>query len=93
MSRRISGFERSSPLVNLDRVIKKAHEAFVELISISEDKKTGLTTVSVEHKSPDIAKQWVELVVSRVSEDLRSKTFERRRNRSNSSRLSERKPA
>ena len=52
---------------------QEAHEAFVKLVSISEDKQTGLITVSVEHESPDIAKQWVELMVSRVSEDLRSK--------------------
>ena len=52
---------------------QEAHEGFVELVSISEDKQTGLISVSVEHESPDIAKQWVELMVSRVSEDLRSK--------------------
>ena len=52
---------------------QEAHKAFVELVSISEDKQTGLISVSVEHESPDVAKQWVELMVSRVSEDLRSK--------------------
>ena len=52
---------------------QEAHKEFVELVSISEDKQTGLISVSVEHESPDIAKQWVELIVGRVSEDLRSK--------------------
>jgi uncharacterized protein involved in exopolysaccharide biosynthesis len=52
---------------------QEAHEAFLKLVSISEDKQTGLVSVSVEHKSADIAKRWVELMVSRVSEDLRSK--------------------
>ena len=42
---------------------QEAHEAFLELLSISEDKQTGLISVSVEHESPDIAKQWVELMV------------------------------
>jgi capsular polysaccharide biosynthesis protein len=45
----------------------------LKLVSISEDKQTGLVSVSVEHKSADIAKRWVELMVNRVSEDLRSK--------------------
>ena len=45
----------------------------MKLVSISEDKQTGLVSVSVEHESDDIAKRWVELMVSRVSEDLRSK--------------------
>jgi hypothetical protein len=52
--------------------VQEAHKAFVQLVSISEDKQTGLVSVSVEHKSADIAKLWVELMVSRVSEDLRS---------------------
>jgi uncharacterized protein involved in exopolysaccharide biosynthesis len=51
---------------------QEAHKAFLELLSVSEDKKTGLISVSVQHQSPDIAKRWVELMVSRVSEDLRS---------------------
>ena len=52
---------------------QEAYRAFVGLVLISEDKQTGLISVSVEHKSPDIAKQWVEHMVDRVSEDLRSK--------------------
>jgi capsular polysaccharide biosynthesis protein len=52
---------------------QEAHEEFLKLVSISEDKQTGLVSVSVEHVSADIAKRWVELMVNRVSEDLRSK--------------------
>jgi uncharacterized protein involved in exopolysaccharide biosynthesis len=52
---------------------QEAHEKFLTLLSVSEDKQTGLISVSVEHQSPDIAKRWVGLMVSRVSEDLRSK--------------------
>ena len=52
---------------------QEAHEAFINLLSVTEDKQTGLVSVSTEHQSPDIAKRWVELMVSRVSEDLRSK--------------------
>lgn len=52
---------------------QEAHKAFFQLLSVSEDKQTGLISVSIEHQSPDIAKQWVEFMVSRVSEDLRSK--------------------
>jgi uncharacterized protein involved in exopolysaccharide biosynthesis len=52
---------------------QEAHKEFLALLSVSEDKQTGLISVSVEHQSPDIAKRWLELMVSRVSEDLRSK--------------------
>jgi hypothetical protein len=52
---------------------QEAHDAFLELFFVTKDEQTGLIFVSIEHYSPDIAKQWVELVVGRVSEELRSK--------------------
>ena len=51
---------------------QEAYEEFLELISSTEDKQTGIISVTVEHQSADVAKRWVELMVSRVSEDLRS---------------------
>ena len=37
----------------------EAHESFLMLLSVSEDKQPGLISISVEHESPDNAKQWV----------------------------------
>ena len=51
---------------------QEAHLEFLKVFSVSEDKQTGLILVSVEHLSPDVAKHWVELIVQRVSEDLRA---------------------
>ena len=52
---------------------QEAHEEFIELVTTAEDKETGIISVSLEHKSAGIAKRWVELMVSRASEDLRMK--------------------
>ena len=52
---------------------QEAHRVFLSLLSISEDAQTGLITVSIDHISPDTAKEWVDLMVQRVSEDLRAK--------------------
>ena len=52
---------------------QEAHRAFINRISISEDKQSGLISVTVEHQSPEVAMRWVDLMVRRVSEDLRSK--------------------
>ena len=52
---------------------QEAHEEFLELLTVSEDKQSGLISVSMEHQSPDIAKRWLEMMVLRVSEDLRAK--------------------
>ena len=51
---------------------QEAHDAFLQLLYISEDKQSGLVSVSIEHQSPDAAARWVKLIVERVSEDLRA---------------------
>ena len=53
---------------------QEAHEAFLEAVSIEEDKQTGLVTLSVRHISPDAARFGAELLISSVeSKDLRDK--------------------
>ena len=81
MMKRSTTFQRTSgtdkaPQVLLLPTVQQAHRAFLESLSISENKQTGLTTVSIEHQSPDVAQRWVELMVTRVSEDLRSKDIQ-----------------
>ena len=42
-------------------------EKFEERLSVSEDKKTGLVSVSIEYFSPYIAKEWVDLYVKAIN--------------------------
>ena len=51
--------------------VQEAHREFLDTLTVSKDKLTGLVTVGVEHESPDVAKKWVEFIIERVSEDLR----------------------
>lgn len=41
--------------------------AFNEKLSISEDRKSGLVSVSIEYYSPLIAKQWVDMYVESIN--------------------------
>jgi uncharacterized protein involved in exopolysaccharide biosynthesis len=43
------------------------YEQFSEMLSISQDKKTGLVTVSLEYFSPYLAKQWLDKYVLAVN--------------------------
>ena len=45
----------------------EAHEAFVDILSVSEDKQTAYVTVSVDHHSPVVAAQWVNWLVEDVN--------------------------
>ena len=40
---------------------------FLEMLSVSEDKKSGLVSVSIEHYSPQIAKRWLDLYVAAIN--------------------------
>lgn len=43
------------------------YQAFIGLLSFSQDSKTGLVYVSIEYFSPNIAKQWLDLYVDSIN--------------------------
>jgi uncharacterized protein involved in exopolysaccharide biosynthesis len=45
----------------------EAHEGFMDILAVSEDKKTGYVTISVEHHSPIVAAQWVTWLVEDIN--------------------------
>jgi uncharacterized protein involved in exopolysaccharide biosynthesis len=57
--------------------IPSAQESFAVFnkkhLTLSEDKKSGFSTLSVKHQSPFIAKQWTELIVNEVNSFYRQK--------------------
>jgi len=57
--------------------LQESHKAFSELISISQDKKSSLVTISIDHESPELAKRWVDYVVSGINEITRDQDVEK----------------
>ena len=45
----------------------EAHEEFMDILGVSEDKQTGYVTVSIEHHSPAVAAQWVNWLVEDIN--------------------------
>ncbi|TNC80751.1 MAG: LPS O-antigen length regulator [Oleiphilus sp.] len=45
-------------------------EKFGEYMSVSEDKVSGFTSISIEHYSPEIAKLWVDALVKKINTKL-----------------------
>ena len=45
----------------------KLFESFSKRLAVSEDKKSGLVSVSIEYYSPQIAKQWVDMYVESIN--------------------------
>ena len=48
-------------------------KTFSERLSVSEDKKSGLVSVSIEYYSPQIAKQWLDMYVSAVNAHMQQR--------------------
>ena len=55
---------------------QEAHGAFLEVLSLSEDKETSLVTVAIKHQSPVVAQAWVALIIEAVTEELRGSDVE-----------------
>lgn len=57
-----------------------AVDAFTEsILSVSENKKTGLVTVGVEWKDPVLVAEWANKLVSRVNQEIKEKMIEKSR--------------
>ena len=52
--------------------LQEAFKQFQEVMSISEDAQTGYVSISIEHKSPIVAAQWVEWLVSDLNTTIKN---------------------
>ena len=46
---------------------QESYDEFKDLMKFSQDYDTGFVTISIKHKSPHVAKEWVELIVSQLN--------------------------
>ncbi|MDA9878093.1 Wzz/FepE/Etk N-terminal domain-containing protein [Luminiphilus sp.] len=48
-------------------------ERFDEMLSVSQDTKTGLVSVSIEYYSPQIAKDWLDLYMASINKHMQAR--------------------
>ena len=51
-------------------------EEFDKKVAVSQDKTTGLITISLEYYSPYLAKQWVELFIRSINDYMRDRKLQ-----------------
>ena len=54
---------------------QKAIESFKAYLSVDEDKKSGLITLSISWKDPEVAAQWANDLVKQLNEQLREQAI------------------
>jgi uncharacterized protein involved in exopolysaccharide biosynthesis len=52
-------------------------ESFSERLEVSEDKNSGLVSVSIEYYSPQVAKQWVDLYVGSINRFMQQRQVDK----------------
>lgn len=48
-----------------------AYKEYRRILSIIDDKKTSFVHISIEHKSPEIAKNWLDIIIYQINESMR----------------------
>jgi uncharacterized protein involved in exopolysaccharide biosynthesis len=51
----------------------KLYESFSKRLAVSEDKKSGLISVSIEYYSPQIAKRWLDLYILAINKHMQDR--------------------
>jgi uncharacterized protein involved in exopolysaccharide biosynthesis len=49
---------------------QEAFEIYKEILSINRDEKTSFVKISIEHQSPFIAKEWIEIILKNINESM-----------------------
>jgi LPS O-antigen subunit length determinant protein (WzzB/FepE family) len=57
--------------VNISPSSQKAFRKYKQTLNVYEDEITGFITISIQHQSPIVAKDWVELIVYNINESMR----------------------
>ncbi len=51
----------------------EAHDAFMDNFSVSQDKLTKMIKISLKHYSPELAAQWLALLIKDINEEIRQR--------------------
>ncbi|MBH21707.1 MAG: chain length determinant protein [Rhodobiaceae bacterium] len=50
---------------------QESYEVYKEILSINEDSKSSFITISIEHKSPIVAKKWLDIIINNINKNMR----------------------
>ncbi|GAB58352.1 Wzz/FepE/Etk N-terminal domain-containing protein [Rheinheimera nanhaiensis] len=56
--------------------LQEAYKALSEILSVSQDKTTGMVKLSIEHQSPYIAQSWVQMLIADLNLEMKTRDIE-----------------
>ncbi|WP_371192544.1 Wzz/FepE/Etk N-terminal domain-containing protein [Glaciecola sp. SC05] len=64
--------EVKAPFVAKPSVLE-TYKEFMEFFSVSQDKTSGMVTLSVSHYSPYLAQEWAKMLVQAINDEMRNR--------------------
>tara|TARA_B100000963_G_scaffold360959_1_gene394086 strand:- start:27532 stop:28452 length:921 start_codon:yes stop_codon:yes gene_type:complete len=55
---------------------QEAFEKFKDVVTIVVDKKSSYVSISIEHQSPFVAKNWLDIIILKINESMRLEEME-----------------
>lgn len=68
-----------SPPQSAEPSLQEAYDEFIRLMTINQSKETGMVTLTLEHYSPEIARQWLSLLIAELNTVMRQRDMEEAR--------------
>lgn len=53
--------------------LQEAHKAFLDALTVSQDKTTGMVKIMLEHVSPTVARDWTTALIADLNEEMRQR--------------------
>lgn len=53
--------------------LQESYKKFQSLVSVVQDKGNSMVTISIEHYSPKIAKQWVDWLIEAINDEMKNR--------------------
>lgn len=53
--------------------LQEAYKEFLKIFSVNKDKESGMVTISIEHQSPFVAKQWIDWLIADINRAMKDR--------------------
>ncbi|BCV53191.1 Wzz/FepE/Etk N-terminal domain-containing protein [Shewanella algae] len=53
--------------------LQEAYKEFLKIFNVNKDKESGMVTISIEHQSPFVAKQWIDWLIEDINRAMKDR--------------------
>lgn len=54
--------------------VQQSYKVYKRILNVSDDPKTKFVTLSIRHKSPEIAQKWLNIIINNINQSMKDET-------------------